>query len=234
MRSPSQATRTTPRPERTGVLKQEKLEPGDGVAVDQFVVRQGGRLLTTSGREREEDRFKGGTIFFDMATGKSFVKFQVSLGTTETLLAKACFERESALNGVKIKSYHTDNGVFTAKEFIAYIHESEQRVTFSGVGAHHQNGIAERAIGTVTRKARTQLLHAQLRWSEETPTSLWTMFLSPTVELLNVMSKMEEGMSPDELFSKKKSNHQELLKLIPRGCTVYALMPSLQDGKKLP
>jgi hypothetical protein len=123
VRSPSKATSTKERPQRTGVLKQEKLEPGDGGAVDQFVVRQGGRLFTTSGREREEDRFKGGTIFIDMSSGKMFVKFQVSLGTTETLLAKSCFERESALNGVKIKNYHTAIGLFTAKEFINHDHE---------------------------------------------------------------------------------------------------------------
>ena len=41
VRSPSKATNTNPKPDRVGVLKQEKLEPGDGVAVDQFVVRQG-------------------------------------------------------------------------------------------------------------------------------------------------------------------------------------------------
>ena len=85
VRSPSRVTRTKPRPERIGVLEQEKLEPGDRVAVNQFMVRQGGRLFTTSGREREEDRFKGGTIFIDMTSGKMFIKFQVSLGTTETL-----------------------------------------------------------------------------------------------------------------------------------------------------
>ena len=85
-------------------MKQEKLELVDGVAVDQFIVRQGGRLFTTSGQEREEDRFKGGIIFINMASGKMFIKFQVSLGTTETLLAKACFEWESVLNGVKIKN----------------------------------------------------------------------------------------------------------------------------------
>ena len=106
-----------------GVLKQEKLGPGDGVAVDQFVVRQGGRLFTTSGHEKEEDRFKGGTIFVDSATGKLFIKFQVSLGTSETLIAKACFEREATLNGVKVKNYHTDNGAFAAREFITHVHE---------------------------------------------------------------------------------------------------------------
>ena len=77
------------------------------------------------------------------------------------MVAKACFERESALNGFKIKNYHTDNGVFTARELISHVHESDQRITFSGIGAHHQNGVTERSTGTVTRKARTQLLHAQ-------------------------------------------------------------------------
>ena len=140
------------------------LEPGDAVAVDQFVVPRGGRLLTTSGCKREEDRFKGGTIFVNIATGWFFVKPQVSLGAEETLLAKSCFEREAALHGVKIKSHHTDNGVFTSQSFVDTIHKQEQRLTFSGVGAHHQNGVAERAIGTVVRTARTQLLNAQLCW----------------------------------------------------------------------
>ena len=85
-RRPTKATRKREVPSKQGNLRKEKLEPGDCVAVDQFVVRQGGRLFTTSGREKEEDRFKGRTIFVDMATGKMFVKFQVSLGVLETLV----------------------------------------------------------------------------------------------------------------------------------------------------
>ena len=69
----SKATRIEQRPERFGTFKQEKMEPKDCVAVDQFVVKQGGHLFTTSGREKEENRYKGGTIFVDMATGKIFV-----------------------------------------------------------------------------------------------------------------------------------------------------------------
>ena len=206
-RRPTGATRKSHVPGKSGNLKKEKLEPGDCVAVDQFVVRQGGRLFTTSGREKEEDRFKGGTIFVDMATGKIFVKFQVSLGVEETLVGKACFEREAALHGVKVKHCQTDNGVFTAQAFVDEIHKNEQRLTFSGVGAHHQNGVAERAIGTIVRRARTQLLHAQLRWSEQTPTSLWAMSMHHAVFLQNVLPSMESGMSPDELFSRTTSDH---------------------------
>ena len=73
VRTVSGTKRTQGREHKIGALKQEKLEPGDCVAVDQFVVYQGGRLFTTSGNEKEEDRFKGGTIFVDMATGKTFI-----------------------------------------------------------------------------------------------------------------------------------------------------------------
>ena len=48
VRSPARATNTKPKPDRVGVLKQENLEPGDGVTVDQFMVRQGGMLFTSS------------------------------------------------------------------------------------------------------------------------------------------------------------------------------------------
>ena len=217
-----------------GKSKAKKPEPGDCVAVDQFVVRQGGRLFTTSGREKEEDRFKGGTIFVDMATGEMFIRCQVSSGAEETLLAKACFEREAALNGVKVKHCHTDNGVFTSQAFVDEIHKSEQRLTFSGVGAHHQNGVAERAIGTVTRKARTQLLHAQLRWSDQTPVSLWPMSMQHAVWPQNAIPLMATGLSPDELFSRTTSNHHELQNLHPWGCPVHVPMPTLQDGMKSP
>ena len=94
--------------------------------------------------------------------------------------------------------------------------------------------MAERSTCTFTRKARTQLLHAQLRWSKETPTSLWPMSPNHAVQLINVTPKVDEGMSPDELFFRTTSNHQNLLRLMAWGCPGCALMPSLQDGKKLP
>ena len=170
----------------------------------------------------------------DIATGKMFVKFQVSLGVQETLVGKAYFEREAALHGVKIKHYQTNNGVFTAQAFVDEIHKNEQRLTFSGVGVHHQSGLTERAIEIFVRRTGTQLLHAQLRWSEQTPTSLWPMSMLHAVFLQNVMPNMETGLSPDELFSRTTSDHRDLLNLHPWGCPVHVLMLTLQDGKKLP
>ena len=44
-----------PRSNKVGKLKQDKLGPGDSVAINQFVVKQEGRLFTRSCHEREED-----------------------------------------------------------------------------------------------------------------------------------------------------------------------------------
>lgn len=58
------------------------------------------------------------------------------------------------------KNLHSDNGVFNSKEFRAHCKYLKQKLTFSGVGAHHQNGIAEIGIHTVCNMARADMLHA--------------------------------------------------------------------------
>ena len=62
-----------------------------------------------------------------------------------------------------MKSYRADNGVFSSQDFEAEILKGAQTITFSGVGAQHQNGVAERAIRTVVERARTMLIHAAIR-----------------------------------------------------------------------
>ena len=47
------------------------------------------------------------------------------------------------------------------KLFMKSIEEKEQKISFCGVGAHHKNGIAEKRIGDLQRRATTLLLHAQ-------------------------------------------------------------------------
>ncbi len=87
--------------------------------------------------------------------------------------AKLAFEAEAARHGVTIKHYHADNGLFRSKPFQEALHQRGQTITFTGVGAHHQNGIAEKRIGDLTRRATTLLLHAQRRWPDAITTHLW-------------------------------------------------------------
>ena len=112
------------------------------MAVDQFEVKKKGRLFKTRGKEKVRDQFSGGTIFVDVATGFTRVYFQVSLGSEETIRAKNAFEREALSHGVMVRNYRSDNGIFSKQSFMQEILKDEQHITFSGVGAHHQNGCA--------------------------------------------------------------------------------------------
>ena len=45
--------------------------------------------------------------------------------------------------GRYVKHYHAYNGRFADNGFIDAINTKYQKITFCGVGAHHQNGIIE-------------------------------------------------------------------------------------------
>ena len=62
--------------------------------------------------------FSGGCVFIDHASGYVSIKHQVAINATETVKAKLAFEREAQSQGVVIKGYHTDNGIFNSSEFM--------------------------------------------------------------------------------------------------------------------
>jgi hypothetical protein len=102
-----------------------------------------------------------------------YIYHQISLRTGETLKGKHQYERFAKERGVKVKGYHADNHPFGSAEFRADIENQDQELTFSGTDAHHQNGVAERAIRTVTSWARAMLLHSVINWPEQTNLALW-------------------------------------------------------------
>ena len=106
-------------------------------------------------------------MFVDHATGHIFLRNQVSLTAGETIRAKKAFEQFTAEHGIKVKNYLANNVPFGLKEFLQNIEQNGQTIAFSGTGAHHQNGVAERAIQTVTCWARAMLLHAVIMWPDQ-------------------------------------------------------------------
>jgi hypothetical protein len=83
-----------------------------------------------------------------LVLSKCIIK-QASLAAPDTIRSKRSFEQESGLNNVTVKKYHGDNGIFKSAEFLDETTQLVQEISFSGVGAHHQNVKAERAIKTV-------------------------------------------------------------------------------------
>ena len=63
-----------------------------------------------------------------------------------------------------IKGYHKDNGIFNASDFMENLLKKRKKIKFSGAGASHQNGTAERVIKTVVTMVGTMLMHAELRF----------------------------------------------------------------------
>ena len=80
--------------------------------------------------------------------------------------AKEVFEAYAKSHGVKILRYHADNGRFADNAFRKSIEENGQDLSFCGVNAHWQNGVAEKRIRDLQDNARTMLLHAQCRWPD--------------------------------------------------------------------
>jgi hypothetical protein len=76
------------------------------------------------------------------------VHMQQQLPSDETAEASHVFEAFTRSKGVTINHYHADNGRFADNAFIKYIREARpsQSITYCGVNAHFQNGIAEKII----------------------------------------------------------------------------------------
>jgi hypothetical protein len=225
----------SPLPEKEMLLRRGKLKPGDMVSIDQYVSTLPGRLPHTKGKEPKKDKYNGGTLFVDHATAYVYLRHQVSLRVGDTLRTKHAFERFAAEHGVKIRAYRADNAPFGAKEFIDDLAARGQDITYSGTGAHHQNGVAERAIQTVTSWARAMLLHAVLHWPDQADLTLWPFALEYAVYLWNNIPKKESFLAPLEVFASSKfDSYDHLHRTHVWGCPVYVLDPKLQDGKKLP
>jgi hypothetical protein len=160
---------------------------------------------------------------------------QVSLRIGETIVGKRAFERFAACHGALIKQYRGDNHPFSAQEFLDELELCEQDITYSGVGAHFQNGVAERALQTVTSWARAMMMHQLLHWPEQFDPALWPFALEHAVFLWNNMPRHQSGLTPLELFTgMKQPQNGAILRSRVWGCPAYVLDPKLQDGKKLP
>ena len=103
----------------------------------------------------------------------------------ENLSKKVEFEEWAAIFGVEINRYHADNGIFSEQPFRLEIDDSNQKITFFGVGSQYQNPSADRRIQTLTLETRTLLLHEKIYWIERTTTILWTYEMKDFSEQLN-------------------------------------------------
>jgi hypothetical protein len=107
-------------------------------------------------------------------------------------------------------------------------------MSLSGVGAHHQNGVAERAIQTVMWKALTMMIHLQLFWPDHFAVNLWSFAVTYATWIHNHTPADDLGFAPMELFSGMRLNCHDLRRVCVFECPAFILDPRLQDGFKIP
>ena len=181
--TPAKATR---RPWRTKGSRFAREIPtikkaGDCVSVDQLESSTPGLIAQLRGFLTKERYYNCATVFVDHHSGMSFIHLQKSTNARETLEAKAAFEAWSNTFGVQIAHYHADNRRFAERAFLSHCDSKGQTVSFAGVNAHHQNGVAEKRIRDLQDTARTMLVHAKKKWSKAVTPHLW-----PSSENLNL------------------------------------------------
>ncbi len=120
-------------------------KPGQCVLVDQMISTQIGFVAQLKGCLTTQ-QYCAATIFDDHFSRLCYVHLMQSLTSDETLAAKNTFEQFAKQHGMSILHYHANNGRFADNMFMAACEQQRQQLTFCGVNAHFQNGIAERDI----------------------------------------------------------------------------------------
>lgn len=203
--------KATKRPWRSKVSSEEQRErfiatkPGEVVSVDMmtsptpgFVAQMLGKLTT--------QRYHYATVYVDQATGLGYTWLQKTASAEETVKGKKAFERYCASQGIKVQHYHADNGIFASNDWHTDCIKHGQGLSFAGVNAHHQNGVAERRIKELQHRSRTMLIHAYKRWPDAVSANLWPYAVRMANDAINARPnlKFSDGRSPLEAFAKTK------------------------------
>jgi hypothetical protein len=181
-------------------LKSNHLTPGDCVSADHYFSPVPSCLSHTFGKECVG--YTCGSLFVDHASGKIFNFPQYSNNANKTIQCAQRLESMARDEGFRIKAYHSDNGVFAAADFQEYCKQQQQKFSFSGVGAKHQNGIAERNIKTVAQWACANMLHLATHWPAEAHKRYWPQAIDYAVWVFNRLPNSTSGISPNKPWSR--------------------------------
>ena len=206
--------------------------PGQVVSVDQLESNTPGFIAQLKGKLTQQ-RYHYATVFVDQFFGYTFVHLQRRITSEETVQAKHAFERAAEQRGVKILHYHADNGRFADNAFIADCNAQSKSLSYCGVNAHFQNGIAERRIRDLQEQTRTCILYAMNKWKRMILICLWPYAMRHANDVANSTPRKSEDSSPIERFTgvpvRPKLRHYHAF-----GCPTYVIDNSLQSGQGAP
>jgi len=212
-----------------GSISKDHLAPGDGVSTDGMEAGTPGRVFSSSGLPSPR-KYRYATFWVDHYSRYVHVTMHETKKAEELLRSKADFEAFAARFNVKIKNIRADNGVYTARTIQTSCLVEQQTLSFCAVGAHWQNGLAERFIGTIVQRARTLLLHAMSKWPSVITEDFWPFAIRYMVMFHNSTIRRDKPSSPYELFTGQQPTWS-LADFRVFGCPTYVLHKRLQDGQ---
>jgi hypothetical protein len=91
---------------------------------------------------------------------------------------------------------------FASKAFEEECDLKGQGYLFSGVGAHHQNGVAKRNIKTIANWAQANMLHMAHHWPKHANICFWPQAIEDFIWVLYCLPNIKQsGLSPNKLWS---------------------------------
>jgi hypothetical protein len=207
-------------------------KPGECVSVDQMMSTEVGFYAQMKGKLTKKS-YRCATVFVNHYSHLRFVHLQVDDSSVKTVAAKHAFETFTAEHDVKIQHYDCNNGQFSDNAFKQAYHNAHQQLTFCGVNAHFQNGIAECSIWDLSESARKQLLHVHACWPQAVHFTLWPYALHNAALLHNSLTVLEDCTLRLGLFS---SIHVgcNMKHVHTFGCPVFTLQNALASSNQLP
>ena len=107
-----------------------------------------------------------------------------------------------------------------------------QKLTFCGVGAHHQNAIVERKIKDLILTACTLLLHAMRFCPEYISQILWPFAIKCAEDRISNLLIDIDGLTAEMKFSNSPSATVDLRNFHTFGCPCYILDSRVQSNPK--
>ena len=102
--------------------------------------------------------------------------------------------------GWTVLHYQSENGRFSENGFFEAINSKDQKITFCGVGAHHQNGIVENKNKLITNGACTLILHGIRMWPQMIDKMFWPFSIKAVAEIHNSLHIDHKGRTPSSIL----------------------------------
>jgi hypothetical protein len=150
----------------------------------------------------------------------------------ETIRAKQSYERLCMYNVFVVQEYLTGSIAFKSNKFVSHIRETKQFLLYCDTNAHHQNGVAEQAIQSISNMARAMILYSSMHCKDRIGAIPWPIAVAYATHIYN--NTPNNGVTPMEILTGSTIPRHRLMDTHVWGCPVYILDPKVQQGQKLP